>query len=357
MVLAVSPVESMVVMPPKKVREIISGLSKSEQEDFFRWLDNWIQTPIPSGEKEKKLEAVLTSFSFAPDRVREIIGQIQAGRVERSLAETLKLDKPIIFYDLETTGLATDIHRIVEISLIKIHPDGQEEKWVQRINPEMPIQEDATKANGIKNEDVKDCPTFKQLAPAFFEFFKDCHLAGFNIIAFDNRILQKEFERAGLQFSTDGRAIVDPMYIYHRKVPYKEGIKRNLAAAYKFYCDKDLENAHTAKADALATIEVLKGQLEMYGDLPHDVYKLADFCQCKTCDFVDKEGKFIWENGVVVFNFGRHRDKSLMKVIEEDPGYLQWMLGKDFGDEVKELITNAMSGKLPEEPKKPVKPS
>ena len=255
------------------------------------------------------------------------------------------------------TGLATDIHRIVEISLVKIHPNGEIERWVQRLNPEMPIPEDATKSNGIKDEDVKDSPTFKHLAPAFFEFLEGCHLGGFNIIAFDNRILQKEFERAGMKFDLEGRAIIDAMYIYHRKVQYKEGSQRNLTAAYRFYCNQELKNAHTAKADVEATIEVLKSQLEMYEDLPRDVYKLSDYGTCKACDFADKEGKFIWENGVVVFNFGKHRDKSLMKVIEEDPGYLQWMLGKDFGDEVKELITNAMSGKLAEEPKKPVKHS
>lgn len=278
----------------------------------------------------------------------------QGNSPQANLLNYLKLDKPIVFFDLETAGVNGKArYKIVEMSVIKFHPDGRIEPWTARINPELPIQKKAEDIHGINDIAVKDCPTFKHFAPTILEFFKDSHLGGFNILGFDITSLQKEFRDIGEDFSVKGKAIIDPMAIYHQNVPYVEGETRQLKDAVKFYCNKELNNAHHAKADIFATVDVLKGQFEMYPDMPQDVYELSKRCREKyyeLSDFVDEEGKFVFnEEGEVIFNFGKkHIGKKLKEVAEVDKGYLYWILKEkekkedDFSFEIKELIKNAL---------------
>lgn len=254
----------------------------------------------------------------------------------------LKLDKPIIFFDLETTGNKAHLDRIVEISAIKFLPEGIEEFKTKRLNPEMPISKEAIEVHGIKDEDVKNCATFKQIAKSLFDFFKGCHLGGFGIVHFDSIVLQNEFKRAGIDYDLEGVALIDASKIYHKKE------RRDLTAAYKFYCNKDIENAHSAKADVEASIEVLKAQFEKYkGELPDNVYELSDYCIGKESDSIDRDGKFKWHNGEVIINFGKHTGKSLNYLVENEQNYLEWILQGYFSKEIKDLISNAIQGKYP----------
>ena len=259
-----------------------------------------------------------------------------------NILDFLKLDKPIIFFDLETTGTKANVDKIVEISAIKYLPEGKDEFKVKRLNPEMPIPEEATNIHGIKDEDVKDCPTFKQIARSLFEFFGDCHLGGFGITHFDIRLLQNEFKRVGLDFTLEGRAVIDAKSIYHNNEP------RDLTAALKFYCNKEMENAHNAKADVGAAVEILTGQFEKYKDqMPNDIYKLSDYCNPKEPDFVDHDGKFKWFKDEIIFDFGKHSGKTLKEVVEIDRDYLQWILQGNFSKEIKDLVSGAIEGKYP----------
>ena len=183
----------------------------------------------------------------------------------------LSLKNPIVFFDLETTGLNVASDRIVEIAILKVHVDGREESKSYRVNPEMPIPKQSSEIHGIYDEDIKDCPTFKELAKEVAKFFEGCDIAGFNSNKFDVPVLAEEFIRAEVDFDMKKRKFVDVQTIFHKME------KRTLSAAYKFYCDKDLENAHAAEADTLATYEVLKAQLDRYPDLKNDIDYLNDF--------------------------------------------------------------------------------
>lgn len=256
---------------------------------------------------------------------------------------SLKLDKPIIFFDLETTGIRSNVDRIVEFSAVKIYPDGKEEFKTLRLNPEMPIPQEAINIHGITDEAIKDEPTFKDVAKSLYEFFGDCHLGGFGIRDFDVYILEYEFKQAGFNFTSDGRAIIDSKTIFHNNEP------RDLTAALKFYCDKKLLNAHSAKADVDASIDILGGQFLKYQDkIPTDVYKLDEYCNPKKAHHVDRLGKFIWVNNEATFNFGRFSGKTLKEVSETSRDYLEWILKGNFNLEIKELVNQACDGKFPE---------
>ena len=181
----------------------------------------------------------------------------------------LKLNNPLVFFDLETTGINITRDRIVEISVLKVHPNGKEETKTRRINPEMPIPPESTAIHGITDDDVKDCPTFKQVAKSFADLLEGCDMAGFNSSRFDVPMLTEEFLRAGVDFDTSKRKFIDVQIIFHRKE------QRTLEAAYTFYCNKKLENAHSAEADVVATYEVLKSQLDKYNDLENDINYLS----------------------------------------------------------------------------------
>ena len=244
----------------------------------------------------------------------------------------LKLKRPIVFIDLETTGINVSSDRIVEISALKIHPNGKEQWLNTRVNPEMPIPEKATEIHGISDKDVAGSPTFKEIAKNIAVFLEGCDLAGYNAIKFDIPVLAEEFLRVNLDFNFRKRRYVDPQVIFYKKE------QRTLAAAYQFYCKKTLENAHSAQADTSATYEVLKAQLDTYSDLENDVEKLSAFSSFN--ENVDFAGRIIMnENGVEVFNFGKHKGRPVEDVFKEDPAYYSWMMNGDFPLYTKKVLT------------------
>ncbi|MBO5779963.1 MAG: 3'-5' exonuclease [Muribaculaceae bacterium] len=245
---------------------------------------------------------------------------------------SLQLKKPIVFFDLETTGLNITTDRIVEISLIKVMPNGEEIRRKRRINPEMHIPEEATAVHHISDEDVKDEPTFRQVAKSLAQMFVGCDIAGFNSNRFDIPMLDEEFQRANVDFDFSKARFIDVQTIFHKKEP------RNLVAAYRFYCGKELEGAHSANADTEATYEVLKAQLERYPDLPNDVEKLAEFSsQNKNVDFA---GRLIYdEQNREVINFGKYKGRVAQEVLMTDPSYYDWIVKGDFTKNTKDCFT------------------
>jgi DNA polymerase-3 subunit epsilon len=244
----------------------------------------------------------------------------------------LKLKRPIVFFDLETTGINVSSDRIVEISLLKISPSGKEQWLSQRINPEMPIPTKATEIHGISDEDIAGAPTFREVAKTLALFLEGCDLAGYNSIKFDIPLLAEEFLRTDTDFNFRKRKYIDVQVIFHKKE------QRTLTAAYQFYCKKELKEAHTSKADTSATYEVLKAQLDRYDDLVNDVEKLADLSSYN--DYVDFAGRIILdENGMEIFNFGKHKGKPVEKVLEEEPSYYSWMMNGDFPLYTKRVLT------------------
>ena len=245
----------------------------------------------------------------------------------------LNLKNPIIFFDLETTGLDIAKDRIVELCYIRIEPNGNEEAKSMRINPEMHIPEEASNVHGIKDEDVKECPTFKQIAKTLWQTFEGCDLAGYNSNRFDVPMLVEEFMRAGVDVDLSKRKLVDVQNIYHKLE------RRTLVAAYKFYCGKDLENAHSALADTQATYEVLKAQLDKYPEeLQNDIQFLADYS--KMSNNIDFAGRFVYdENGTEVVNFGKYKGKPVKDVLQKDPGYYGWIMQSDFTMNTKQVLT------------------
>jgi DNA polymerase-3 subunit epsilon len=244
----------------------------------------------------------------------------------------LNLKRQIAFLDLETTGINISIDRIVEISVLKISPNGKEEWMSTRVNPEMAIPPKSTAIHGIKDEDVEKAPTFREIAKNLAAFLEGCDLAGYNAIKFDIPVLAEEFLRVNIDFNFRKRRYVDVQVIFHKKE------QRTLAAAYLFYCKKELLGAHGSKADTAATFEVLKSQLDRYKDLENDVEKLADFSSYNS--IVDFAGRIILdENGVEVFNFGKHKGKPVELVFNDEPSYYSWMMNGDFPLYTKKVLT------------------
>ena len=253
----------------------------------------------------------------------------------------LNLTRPIVFFDLETTGIDPVNDRIVEISYVKVMPNGTETAKNFRVNPEMHIPEQASAVHDIYDDDVKDCQTFRQLAPVIIHDLEGCDLAGFNSNHFDIPMLVEEMLRVGADFKTIGRRFVDVQNIYHKLE------RRTLIAAYKFYCGKNLEEAHSALADTQATYEVLKAQLDFYKDLKddngepvlqNDIDYLAEYSR-KT-DNVDFAGRFVYnDKKVPVFNFGKYKGQSVEDVLRRDPSYYNWMMNGDFARNTKEVLT------------------
>ncbi|MBR4844187.1 MAG: 3'-5' exonuclease [Alistipes sp.] len=244
----------------------------------------------------------------------------------------LKLKRPIIFFDLETTGVDTANDRIVEISMVKVDVDGTKSVKTRRINPEMHIPEVATAVHGISDEDVKDEPTFRQIAKSLAAFIEGCDFGGFNSNRFDLPVLVEEFMRAGVDVDFSRRKFVDVQTIFHRKE------QRTLVAAYKFYCDKDLENAHSAEADTMATYEVLEAQIERYGDIGSTVEELAEFSS--TGAFVDFAGRLsLNDKGEEIFTFGKYKGRVVEDVFKSDPSYYSWIMNGDFPLYTKKKIT------------------
>lgn len=243
----------------------------------------------------------------------------------------LKLTRPLAFVDLETTGVNFAKDRIVEIAVLKLMPDGQVHEKQTRVNPTIPIPPAVTAIHGITDEDVKDAPTFEQIAKQYFIFLDECDLAGFNSTRFDFPILLEEFHRAGVIFDICTRKFIDVQRIYHVMEP------RNLAAAYRYYCDKELVGAHGAMADVKATFEVLKAQLDRYPEnLKNDIEFLHEFS--KDGDYVDLGKRMYYDNNVEMFNFGKHKGKSVTDVFTTEPSYYDWLLKSEFPLDFKEKI-------------------
>ncbi len=244
----------------------------------------------------------------------------------------LQLKKPLAFLDLETTGTNIVTDRIVEISYHKVYPNGREETKTIRINPEMHIPEKATAIHGITDEDVKNCPTFKEVAKEIARDLEGCDLAGYNSNKFDIPLLAEEFIRADVDIDLMKHKFIDVQVIFHKME------QRTLSAAYKFYCDKDLMNAHGAEADAKATYEILKAQLDRYSELKNDVDFLSDFTtQTKNVDFA---GRIIYnENGEEIINFGKYKGQKVTDVLKKDIGYYGWIMNSDFSLHTKKILT------------------
>lgn len=245
----------------------------------------------------------------------------------------LKLERPIVFFDLETTGIDVVNDRIVEICLLKVFPNGNQESKVMRINPTIHIPEGASAVHGIYDEDVADCPTFKEVAEDVMNFIHGCDLGGFNSNHFDIPMLVEEFLRNGINIDLRNTRCVDVQNIYHKLE------RRTLIAAYKFYCDKDLENAHSALADTEATYEVLCAQLDHYPEvLQNDIDFLTEYSRRNRN--VDFAGRIVLDdNNVEVFNFGKYKGMPVADVLRRDPGYYSWIQQGDFALNTKQVLT------------------
>ncbi len=257
---------------------------------------------------------------------------------------SLHLKNPLVFFDLETTGTNITRDRIVELSFVKSMPNGETITKTKKINPTIPIPAETSAIHGIFDEDIKDAPTFKSIAKSLAKFLEGSDLAGFNILKFDVPVLVEEFLRADIDFDVSKRKLIDAQKIFHMME------KRTLTAAYKFYCDKELEGAHGAEADTLATLEVLKAQVERYegmtmmdnlgkkiGVIENDMEKLH---QLTSSNMVDLAGRLVYNNqGVEVFNFGKHKGKSVTEVLSKDKGYYDWMMKGEFPMDTKRRLT------------------
>lgn len=250
----------------------------------------------------------------------------------------LNLTRPIAFIDLETTGVNISNDRIVEIAIVKILTDGTRQVKRKLINPQIPIPAGASDVHGITDEMVKDAPSFKQVANEIKQFIENCDLGGYNSNRFDIPMLIEEFLRVGVPFSADGRKLVDVQKVFHMME------QRTLGAAYKFYCNKTLEGAHSAEVDATATWEVLEAQIEKYPQIGNTVESIVKFTG--EDDIVDFARRFVKENGVEVFNFGKHKGKPVVQVLKEEPQYYDWMMKGDFAMNTKQKLTEILNRTL-----------
>ena len=244
----------------------------------------------------------------------------------------LNLKNPIVFLDLETTGVDPCKDRIVEISLVKVMPDGSKEVKTRRINPQMHIPEAASAVHHIYDKDVADCPSFREIAKSLWTYIEGCDFGGYNSNKFDIPVLVEEFLRAGLDVDLHKSRFIDVQNIFHKME------QRTLVAAYKFYCDKDLTNAHSAEADTLATYEVLKAQLDRYDNLENDIDFLAEFSTRN--ESADYAGRILYnEKGEEVFGFGKYKGRCVAEIFESEPSYYNWMMNGDFPLYTKKVIT------------------
>lgn len=247
----------------------------------------------------------------------------------------LTLKRPIVFFDLETTGTDNAKDRIVELAFIKLMPDGKKDTFVRRINPGMPIPAESSNIHGITDEDVKNCPPFKQIAHQLYDWMRGCDLGGYNSSKFDLPLLAEEFLRAGINVDFTERHMIDVQQIFFKMEA------RTLSAAYSFYCQKNLENAHSALADIEATVEVLTAQLERYPDIGHDVPTLHQFTHSD--EYVDYARRIIMKDGQPVFNFGKHKGRKVEEIFTAEPQYYDWMMQADFSLHTKQKISEILN--------------
>jgi DNA polymerase-3 subunit epsilon len=251
---------------------------------------------------------------------------------------SLDLERPLAFFDLETTGTDPQRDKIVEIAIVRLELDGGREATTRRIHPERPIPAEATAVHGIRDEDVSGAPTFGQVARELLDLHQDADLAGFNVRRFDVPLLDREFRDCGLDLALVKRRIVDAMTIFHKKEP------RDLTAAVRFFLDRDHAGAHGAEADVQASIEVLEAQLARYPDLPRTIEALDAYCYPVPAGAVDRGGKFVLRDGEVVFAFGKQKGRALREVARAQRDYLEWILKQDFPEDARLLVEKALRG-------------
>jgi len=252
----------------------------------------------------------------------------------------LNILSPIAFFDLETTGVNVAKDRIVEIAILKVLPDGKEVNYRKLVNPTIPIPEESSDIHHIVDDDVKDAPTFKDIAMEVLLFLKDCDLAGYNSDRFDVPLLMEEFLRADVSFDLDNRKLIDVQTIFHLME------QRTLTAAYRFYCKKKLEDAHSAMADVNATYEILKSQLDTYPNLKNDIGFLSDFTR-KNARFADLNGRIAYnKKGEEIMNFGKFKGKTVVETFTKEPGYYNWMMNGDFPQYTK-MVISRIKNKMP----------
>jgi len=261
-----------------------------------------------------------------------------------ALPKSLHLDRPLVVFDLEATGLNKQSDRIVSMALVRYEPDGSSEKVNYLINPTVPIPEETTAIHGITDEDVADAPTFAEMAEIIERHFAGADLAGYNILGYDIGLLTKEFSRANRPFSIEGRRVLDAQRIFFRNEP------RDLSAALRFFCGDTHDQSHDALGDVLATIRVLGGEFEKYDELPRDMDALSEYCDPKDPTWADREGRLKWAKQEIVFNFGKFRGQSLRKAVSNDPNFINWLLRSDFPDDTKQIVRDAVNGIYPEPP-------
>ena len=254
----------------------------------------------------------------------------------------ITLKRPLVVFDIESTGVSPRTDRIIELAAIKVHVDGTEEPRSWLLNPTVHIPEETTAIHGISDADVKSCPTFSDKASEIFAFFEGCDLSGFNAIP----CLEEEFARVGLNFAASRRRHVDVQRIYHRKEP------RDLTAAVGFYLGRSHDGAHGAEADTAATLEVLKAQFERYADVPRDVDVLDEWIAPHDPLNADRNGYFRWKNGEWVVNFGKKKGAGLKRIMINEPNFLQWMVRGDFPSDARMIAAEALEGRLPPPPKR-----
>lgn len=254
----------------------------------------------------------------------------------------VQLTRPIAFVDLETTGINISTDRIVEIAIVKISPDGSRQVKRKLINPLIPIPKSSSDIHGITDEMVKDAPSFKQAANELKQFMENCDLGGYNSNRFDIPMLIEEFLRIGIEFSTEGRKLVDVQKVFHMME------QRTLGAAYKFYCQKTLDGAHSAEVDATATWEILEAQVLRYPQIGNTIDSVVKFTG--EDDIVDFARRFVKENGIEVFNFGKHKGKPVTQVLKEEPQYYDWMMKGDFSMNTKQKLTEILNRTLVRKP-------
>ena len=254
----------------------------------------------------------------------------------------IHLERPIIFIDLETTGTETLSDRIVELAALKIYPDGAEEIIITRINPGVAIPPEAIAVHGITDSDVADEPSFAEYAPELKAFLEGCDLGGFNVRRFDLEMIEAEFKRAGIEFSREGRHIIDAQSIYHKFEP------RDLSVAHKKYCGKEIENRHSSAGDVRAAVDVFRSQLKTHPELPKTVKELHEFCaERRNENWLDSKGKFVWVDKDAVVNFGKYKGRTIQQMAEKERGFLEWMIKSDFMPDAKRIANDALNGVFP----------
>lgn len=266
------------------------------------------------------------------------------------LPPRLHLDRPLVVFDLEATGLNKRTDRIVALALVRYEPSGRIEKVSYLLNPGIPIPEETTLIHGITDADVANAPSFAEMAESLAAHFADADLAGYNILGYDIPLLTEEFARANRPFSVDGRRILDAQRIFFRNEP------RDLSAALRYYCGDSHDNSHDALGDVLATIRVLDGQFRKYPELPEDMNALNEYCDPRDPAWVDRNGRLKWAKGEVVFNFGKFQGQSLRETVAKDPNFITWLLRSDFPEDTKQIVRDAAAGTYPAPPPPPPAP-